>query len=119
MHILVCIWATAGGKTPIVDGSNPLFFATFFTSVFSAAFGMAKFLKNGPCRVVPSIGCLSGYGHLGFIFVFVSILFVLVGKGLALAFVLLRGSKITKTLLIEVLVGLCFNWLPQVILVST
>ena len=64
----------------VIDVRDSFFLATFFTSIFSAAFGMTKLLKVGPCSIVPR----NKYG-LGFFLSFLSILFGLVGKGFQLA----------------------------------
>ena len=65
----------------VIDIGNTFFLATFCTSIFSAAFGMTKLLKVGPCSIMPR----NKYG-LGFFLSFLSILFGLAGKGLLLAF---------------------------------
>ena len=64
----------------VIDIGNTFFLATFCTSIFSAAFGMTKLLKVGPCSIMPR----NKYG-LGFFLSFLSILFGLVGKGFLLA----------------------------------
>ena len=58
-----------------------LFFLTFATTVFSAGFGVTKFLKNGPCKLVPLDGKLGGYGQGGFILAFFNVTSCLLAKG--------------------------------------
>ena len=46
---------------------NPeLYIATFISSVLTATFGIAKFLKIGPCRLVPDEGLLGGHANISF-----------------------------------------------------
>ena len=54
--------------------------------MFSAVFGIAKFLKTGPCRLVPSKGIFGGYLQLGFLLVLLNIGCTLLSKGLLLGF---------------------------------
>ena len=58
-----------------------LFWVTFVTSVLSAGFGLTKFLKLGPCRL------LGGYGKISFLLVMLNMIGVLVIKGFSLALV--------------------------------
>ena len=86
-----------------------MFWMTLFLSVFSGSLGMAKFLKLGPCQIVPS-----DKWHCGFFLVFISIAPTLVGKGLVLAFSLLNNESFYVTI--------CLIWigtwiLPQFLLV--
>ena len=62
-----------------------LFWTTFSLSVFSATFGIAKFLKVGPCRLVSSHGPLGGIGSIGFLTLMLNIASTLVLKGNMLA----------------------------------
>ena len=57
---------------------DPLFVVTLLISLLSAGFGMAKFLKTGPCRLVSNDGLLGGYFQLGFILNFIYILLVVI-----------------------------------------
>ena len=91
---------------------------TFASSVFSAGFGIAKFLKTGPCKIIPSnTGFLDGFVGLGFPVVALSIIATLLGKGFMLAIVASDfgqgGLKFTKVVM---WVGL--NWIPSLIYVS-
>ena len=57
-----------------------MFWTTYSLSIFSGSFGMAKFLKLGPCQIVPLQNM-----HCGFFFVMMSMATALVSKGLVLA----------------------------------
>ena len=106
-----------GGKSindGVIDITNTFFLATFCTSIFSAAFGMTKLLKIGPCSIVPQ----NKYG-LGFFLSFLSILFGLAGKGTLLAATVIapfETESVTK-FGIGVCLGTCY-FTPMVI-VST
>ena len=92
MHILLCLW----GQNPrLITGQtyfnllwyiDPLFFATFVTSIISSAKGIASFLLEGPCKLVPKKGLFGGMGTMGYIFLCLNITSTLIGKGLMLAF---------------------------------
>ena len=62
-------------------GNDVLFDVTLVTSVLSAGFGLTKFLKLGPCRL------LGGYGKISFLLVMLNMIGVLVIKGFSLALV--------------------------------
>ena len=83
MHILLCLWLQENKL--IEEGNQTFFIVTLTTSLFSTAFGISKFLKSGPCRLVPNEGCLGGFGTLGFILLFFSVAFSLASKGILLA----------------------------------
>merc|ERR1719203_2256779 len=86
-HVLLTI-LLASQKIPFrtdtynegVIEASYFFTATFLTSIFSATFGMTKLLKIGPCAIVSR----TKYG-LGFMLIFLSILFCMGGKGILLA----------------------------------
>merc|ERR1719490_548420 len=61
---------------------------TFCISVFTGSFGMAKFLKLGPCQIVPSQNM-----HCGFFSVMMSMATALVSKGCVLAFSLANKEE--------------------------
>ena len=91
-----------------------MFWTTFSISVFSGSFGMAKFLKLGPCQIVPSQNM-----HCGFFSVMMSMAAALVSKGCVLA-ISLSDKSIYETFTYPVT---CLIWissciLPQFILVS-
>ena len=58
----------------------PLFIVTLVSSIISASFGISKFLKVGPCRLVSS-----GYVSMGFIVLFLNVFSTIVSKGWMLA----------------------------------
>ena len=60
---------------------NQLFWVTFVSSILTAGFGLTKFLKLGPCRL------LGGYGKISFLLVMLNMIGVLVIKGFSLELV--------------------------------
>ena len=69
----------------IYESQRTVFLLTFSSSVFTAAFGIAKYLKMGPCRLIPNEGpSLGGYGQIGFLLIMVNVAFTLIAKGFAL-----------------------------------
>ena len=61
--------------------TSPLFLVTFITSFFTAALGMAKRLKAGPCRILSvDKGLLGGLLSVRFLLIFVACLATLFGK---------------------------------------
>ena len=93
-----------------------MFWTTFSISVISGSFGMAKFLKLGPCQIVPSQDL-----HCGFFCLFISMGTTLVAKGWVLASPL-AALKFSETQGYEY-ATIILNWtlscvLPQFILVS-
>ena len=85
-HILFVLAVREPGLI-IGDGfSTTLFWTTFASSLFSASFAMANFLKRGPCRLVKNEGCLGGFMESGFICLFINIVATIMMKGLNLAF---------------------------------
>ena len=73
-----------------------MYLVTTVTSLLSAAFGMAKFLKTGPCRLVSNDGLLGGYFQLGFILNFMYILSLIFTRS-SLSFIPLIFGKIYLT----------------------
>ena len=67
-----------GAKEIRKYAKDPLYVVTTATSFLSAAFGMAKFLKTGPCQLISNDGLLGGYFQLGFILNFIYILLVVI-----------------------------------------
>ena len=64
----------------VIDGSEDLFFLTFFSSIFTASFGITKFLKIGPCRLIPEEGLGGGYFQIGFIVTFFNVTAMILSK---------------------------------------
>ena len=63
VSILLCLYYK---KRLLLSGQNTteniLFVATFSSSVFSATKGLADFLLNGPCNLLPNDGLCGGIG---------------------------------------------------------
>ena len=92
-----------------------MFGITLFISIFSGSFGMAKFLKLGPCQIVQSDKI-----HCGFIMVILSIATTLFSKALVLACSLLIVNKTLREFyLILCVIWICSCILPQLLFVST
>ena len=53
---------------------------SFAISIISAAFGIAKLLKNGPIKMVRKDGKIGGYGTPGFFLLFVVVASNMIGK---------------------------------------
>ena len=74
----------AASDEDFIIGADPsdriLFYITFSSSLFSAAFGMTKYFQHGPFRLIPKRKYFGG-----FFFLFISISNCLIGKGLSLA----------------------------------
>ena len=91
-----------------------MFLTTFSISVFSGAFGMAKFLKLGPCQIVPSQAM-----HCGFFSVMISMAAGLVSKGGVLAFILPKEDRSDGTnYATTIWFWICICIVPQLMLVS-
>ena len=71
------------GIVSLLPWVDPWFFGTFLLSVFSASFGMTRFLKVGPMTLVPR----NSYGLSFFIALFL-VATAVISKGTALAFLL-------------------------------
>jgi hypothetical protein len=84
VHILLFIWGSGYFKE--AGSLDAQFRATFSLSVVSASWGIAKFLKLGPCRLVPGDGLLGGYCRPSFLLLVVNNAVWLVGKGIFMAF---------------------------------
>ena len=91
---------------------------TFALSIFSGGVGIAKFMKTGPCKIVPcTSGFLDGFVSLGFPAVVFSVIATLVGKGLLLPVVAYgRGARLIFS---NVAMWMALNLLPQLTYVST
>ena len=83
-HILFVLAMREPGL--IIGDGSILFWTTFTSSLFSASFAMANFLKRGPCRLVKDQGCLGGFMERGFVYLFINIVATITMKGLNLAF---------------------------------
>ena len=61
VFIILCLWRQ---NPQLISGQsaseNIFFYATFASSVLSAAKGLADFLLNGPCKLLPNDGLFGG-----------------------------------------------------------
>ena len=64
------------------SGRHTLFGITFLSSLFSVSIGMTKFLKHGPCRILPNQGVLRGYLTWNFCITFVNVVFSVAGNAI-------------------------------------
>ena len=82
--ILWCLYSN-NPNPQLLSGQNTtenvLFIATFSSSLFSAAKGLADFLLNGPCKLLPNDGLCGGMGKMGYIFLLINIALTLCAKG--------------------------------------
>ena len=63
-----------------------LVWTSFGISIISAAFGIAKLLKNGPIKMIQKDGKIGGYGTPGFILLMIVVAFHMIGKAMWMAF---------------------------------
>ena len=88
---------------------------TFVTSIVTASFGIAKFVKSGPARIVRNDKCLMGYGTLSFILIFINVLTTVFMKAGAIS-ILLQSVWQKGTKAYSLLILICF--IPQLLHVS-
>ena len=117
IHILLILWVLNSEITSELN--KPLFITTFATSVLTATLGIAKFLKTGPCRLVPDQGPLGGHGTLAFLMLMLNIASTIVSKGIMLPAI--GAGPSSKRLsdqksVIGVWISICY--LPQLLYVS-
>ena len=111
---MLIIWKRSGGPgcdSPIDVGW--LFITTFATSVTAASFGISKFLKSGPCRLIKSDQCCMGFGTLSYILLLINIAATLAAKGFAAAMAFGYGPRRYWTF-----IGPVVLYLPQLVMVS-
>ena len=90
---------------------------TLATSIASGGFGIAKFLKSGPCKIIPSDGrFLDGFVSLGLPAVVLSILATILGKGFLLPVVADNGPELS---FLRVLMWIGLNLVPPFLYVSS
>ena len=95
---------------------DTLFIATYSTSVVTASFGIAKFIKSGPARIVKNDKYLMGFGTLSFILIFINIALTIFGRGLLIGFFVDYVEKQGASRTYFLLILLCF--IPQLLHVS-
>ena len=98
-----------------------MFVLTFASSVLTGAFGISKFLKCGPCKLLNNdSGFLNGFVNIGFPAVIWSNLVSLLGKGILLPIIAapnpLRSDAVFHYSKISIWMAL--NLAPQFVYVS-
>ena len=110
IHILMCLIVS---NNSFISGYVAF---TIISSVLSGGFGIAKFFKTGPCKILPrSSGFLDGFVSLGFPAVLLSVIATLLGKGLMLPVVVEGADGI---IFVNVVMWMGFNLFPQFLYVS-
>ena len=97
-----------------IDFLNVQTILTFSLSVFSAAFGITKFMSVGPCRLIPHDKI-----NVGLFLVFLSNASCLGGKGFLLAASINGGSNSTSVYAMKVGYWVSLSLLPSLMFVST
>ena len=110
MHIILLV-VIAGNANIVINWQTVL---TFSLSVFSAAFGMTKFMSVGPCRLIPYDKI-----NVGFFLVLLCNASCLVGKGFLLAVSLTGPGSTVGKYGITVGYWVCLSLLPSLMFVST
>ena len=101
----------------VTIGLNPkLFIATFCSSVLTASLGIAKFLKVGPCRLVPDEGILGGFGNPCFLLLVFNVVLTLISRGILL--LALEGDLRPRPSQEAILHWVAICYLPQMLYVS-
>ena len=111
-----------------LDLNPALFITTFATSVLTATLGIAKFLKTGPCRLLPDQGPLGGHGTLPFFMLMLNIFSIIINKGFILPAIgwgipntedsmIFQDRPLTQNPIALVGVWLAICYLPQLIYV--
>ena len=118
-HILLCL---AGQNPTLIIGKDSAeFVVTFATSFLSASFALSKFLKTGPCRLVPDVGRLGGFFERGFICLLVNVALTILIKGANLTTGILAYYLTNDQRSQDKWIGIYWillNMLPQMIYVS-
>ena len=89
-------------------------------SILSGGLGIAKFLKGGPCKVLPETsGFLGGFVSLGLPAVVLSIIATILGKGFMLPIAAYNSENYGFGLrFADIAMWIGFNWIPSLIYVS-
>ena len=99
------------------EQSDPLVWTSFDISIISAAFGIAKLLKNGPIKLVRKDGKIGGYGTPGFILLMVVVAFHMIGKAMWMAWEFGGLGKKVSVIVVWMWALTCI--LPQLVLVKS
>ena len=92
-----------------------LVWTSFGISIISAAFGIAKLLKNGPIKMVRKDGKIGGYGTPGFILLMIVVAFHMIGKAMWMGWEF--GNHPPKNVTVWMWALTCI--LPQLLLVKS
>ena len=121
----VAVEGSIENATKIIADDPILYYIKITSSFLTLSFGMTKYLKCGPCRIVPNEGKLGGYGECGFIFLYLYIAWTINAKEIPLTFFITTTMGANNNSMIS---GLSFNagvgiWIglnvgPQFIYVS-
>ena len=116
--IMLIIWisSTRVFVCSPINGHDPLFKTTFVTSVTAASFGISKFLKSGPCRIIKSDKYCMGFGTMSYILLLINIAATVVVKGFTCAAVIGIYPPSEGIYKIPVVLVL---YLPQLVVVSS
>ena len=98
-------------------GPDPLLWTSFSISIVSAAFGIAKLLKNGPIKMVRKDGRIGGYGTPGFILLMIIVAFNMIGKAIWMGLGFTGTTNKGKVTLVWMWALTCI--LPQLVLVKS
>ena len=109
VHIILMFFYGFEEWSRTVDPWHPQAIATFVLSVFSAAFGITKFLSVGPCRLIPYDKI-----NLGFFLMMLNVASCLVGKGVLLA----TGGFVRGQWSYKIGIWISLSIVPQVVFVS-
>ena len=100
------------------NSNRTMFLITLSSSIFCATFGIAKFMKLGPCRIVSDDGLVGGYAKLGFLLLMVNVCSTLLSKGFLVLF-FVHGDWLGKDAALGVISWITINYVPHLIYVST
>ena len=109
--------------TLILLGQDNLSFSDYFLwisfalSILSAAFGIAKLLKNGIIKLVRKDGKMGGYCTPGFILVMLTVACNIIGKGIWIVLGFFDGTESQRVTAAQIWVLVCL--LPQFLLVTS
>ena len=123
VHILLMVLAniniacTSWGQNYKKYGVDFNAFFTFSTSILSAAFGISKFIKSGPCHILKSDSFLMGFATLSYILVLGNIIATFLSKAFLIIFYLSYKYDDGNIDLQRIAI-LSLNYIPQLVHVS-